>query len=269
MNTKLILSLFFICSISIVSAQKVKEIEPAILECQYKLVIQHCPMNKWNPAEDLMILRIGRKSSQFFSYYTFHGDSLWNDPIGNKIAMQLTLEAVRTKDFSKKPGAHTTVEYIYKSYPKQNQLTTYTSAGSQKTGSYPVYYTEEEKSQAWEMKDSTKVILGYPCKLASTEFRGRKYDAWFTTEIPLNNGPWKFCGLPGLILEVYDSQNEYHYTIIGIQKNNLRPVSFYNFWENEFEHTDRKAFLTKEANQLKNLSKENTEWDLMEKDYHK
>lgn len=262
MNLKFILLLLlFIGSISVLPAQKIKEIEPAILECQYKLIVKHSSVKNGKQAEDLMILRIGRKSSQFFSYYSYYADSLWNDPIGNKLAMQLTMEAARTKDFSKVPAIRTRGGYLYKSFPEPERLATYTASGSQKSGVYSVYYIEEEEDQAWKIKDSTKVILGYPCKLASTEFRGRKYDAWFTSEIPLNNGPWKFSGLPGLILEVYDDQDEFHYTLVGIRKDNLSPVSFYNFWENEFERTERKTFLKKEAERKKE------KWDIMELDW--
>lgn len=45
---------------------------------------------------------------------------------------------------------------------------------------------------------------------------GRQWIAWFTSEIPLSEGPYKFGGLPGLILEVADSEGDYRYTCIGI-----------------------------------------------------
>ncbi|MDW8297211.1 MAG: GLPGLI family protein [Raineya sp.] len=54
----------------------------------------------------------------------------------------------------------------------------------------------------WKLEKETKEILGFKCKSASTIFRGRKYTAYYTTKIPLSNGPWKFGGLPGLILQI-------------------------------------------------------------------
>ena len=58
----------------------------------------------------------------------------------------------------------------------------------------------------WELLNEKKIIGEYHCKKASVEFRGRTYYAWYTMEIPISLGPWKFNGLPGLILEVDDQK---------------------------------------------------------------
>lgn len=56
----------------------------------------------------------------------------------------------------------------------------------------------------WVLQNETKMIGKFECKKATTYFRGRNYIAWYSTKIPTDSGPWKFSGLPGLILEVYD-----------------------------------------------------------------
>lgn len=57
--------------------------------------------------------------------------------------------------------------------------------------------------------DDKKVINGLNCNKALLNFRGRNFIAWYTSKIPISFGPWKFNGLPGLILEVYDIDNNF------------------------------------------------------------
>ncbi|MEL1244715.1 GLPGLI family protein [Flavobacterium sp. DGU11] len=65
----------------------------------------------------------------------------------------------------------------------------------------------------WNITGDTKKIAGYNCIKATTVFRGREWVAWFAPDIALPFGPWKFHGLPGLILEVYDITNRYTYKL--------------------------------------------------------
>lgn len=71
----------------------------------------------------------------------------------------------------------------------------------------------------WKINKETKVILGYRCQKAAGEFRGRKYNVWFTKDIPTSFGPWKWSGLPGLILEVEDLSKSFTFTATKIVKN--------------------------------------------------
>lgn len=57
-----------------------------------------------------------------------------------------------------------------------------------------------------------KKINEYNCNKATLSFRGRNYIAWYTTKIPVSFGPFKFRGLPGLILEIYDVNKEFSWT---------------------------------------------------------
>jgi GLPGLI family protein len=68
----------------------------------------------------------------------------------------------------------------------------------------------------WNILTDNKKLGNYSCQKATTTFRGRDYEAWFTTEIPVSDGPWKFHGLPGLILEVYDSNKEVQFLFDSI-----------------------------------------------------
>lgn len=68
----------------------------------------------------------------------------------------------------------------------------------------------------WNITNEKQKILKYNCIKATTTFRGRNYIAWFTDEIAIQNGPWKFCGLPGLIVKVNDTANNYSFELEGI-----------------------------------------------------
>ncbi|TXD47875.1 GLPGLI family protein [Polaribacter sp. IC073] len=70
------------------------------------------------------------------------------------------------------------------------------------------YFVVKDKLDVfdWNVLNNTKEILGYNCQLATMDYRGRKYEAWFTTDLPVG-GPWKYDGLPGMILEIKSKDN--------------------------------------------------------------
>lgn len=103
-------------------------------------------------------------------------------------------------------------------------------------------YTEPVEELEWTIEDdSTKTILGYECIMATANYHGRKWTAWFTPEVPMNTGPWKLLGLPGLILEAIDSTRQHHFTANGIQNVNKDIPKVYEPYS--YENTMRKKFL--------------------------
>lgn len=66
----------------------------------------------------------------------------------------------------------------------------------------PFFVKDSMSIFEWKITSNKKTILGYNCQQANLNYRGRNYTAYFTSRIPYNTGPWKFCGLPGLILEI-------------------------------------------------------------------
>lgn len=74
-------------------------------------------------------------------------------------------------------------------------------------------YILREKSPFfnWDIVDDYKKIGSYLCQKALVTFRGREYTAWFAQELPVSSGPWKFSGLPGLILEISDNTGRYEW----------------------------------------------------------
>ena len=102
-------------------------------------------------------------------------------------------------------------------------------------------YSEDTEERDWDiMTDSTKNILGYECILAESDYHGRHWKAWFAPEIPVDAGPWKLLGLPGLIMEAIDSTGQHHFTANGVESYDMpfpkvyEPYSYDNTTRNEF-----------------------------------
>lgn len=81
----------------------------------------------------------------------------------------------------------------------------------------PCVVSEQIGSINWELTGDSKKIGSFRALKATTRFRGRNYSVWFTTEIPIPVGPWKFHGLPGLILEVQDEELGVQFLFSSIQ----------------------------------------------------
>lgn len=79
-----------------------------------------------------------------------------------------------------------------------------------------VRYVEDLEAPQWQIESETQEILGYTCQRATTKHLGRRYVAWFARQIPIDSGPWKLRGLPGLILRAQDYDKEYIFEAIGI-----------------------------------------------------
>ncbi|WP_289287823.1 GLPGLI family protein [uncultured Duncaniella sp.] len=112
--------------------------------------------------------------------------------------------------------------YVFKSL--QNRTTTvYDKYGLGEYGRYDEPFTEF----VWTISDSTKNVIGYDCFMAETDYHGRHWTVWFTPEIPLQDGPWKLCGLPGLILEATDSTDQHSFIATGIENSNQEIYPIY------------------------------------------
>lgn len=73
----------------------------------------------------------------------------------------------------------------------------------------------------WKITDEKKNIDVYTVQKAVLSFKGRIWEAWFTSQIPVSDGPYIFSGLPGLILEMKDKNENYLFSCTMIKKNNI------------------------------------------------
>ena len=92
----------------------------------------------------------------------------------------------------------------------------------------------------WELSNEQKKCGDYNCQKATTKFKGREWEAWFTKDVPLNISPYKFSGLPGIIYEINDKTNSYKFTIIGLKKINDNPPYYPSSFKKSIPTSKRK-----------------------------
>ena len=82
-----------------------------------------------------------------------------------------------------------------------------------------IYETREERKPInWELIDDTLTVAGYLCKTATCQLHGRNWTALYSEDIPTSAGPWKLCGLPGLILKAEADGGIHRFTLASLQR---------------------------------------------------
>ena len=76
---------------------------------------------------------------------------------------------------------------------------------------------------AWMLLDDTLSVGGYHCQLATTMFRGVKWNVCYTEDVPLSAGPWKLYGLPGLIVK---AESKAHTFCLAELRQETTPIIF-------------------------------------------
>lgn len=237
MKKILITALLFILAGSVTGYAKKKAEHPhAEIMVSYNYHEVHLKTDaKAYVAEIPMVLLTNGMDSKFYNLRHEYFDSLHSTPSGHKLWRELmnaaARKAVETGNFDDVPAAPIQL-YVFKS-AKDSVLTVFDTNGS--SGSH--YYTEPLGAMQWHVGDSTKTILGYECFLAETDFHGRHWRAWFAPDIPLHDGPWKLCGLPGLILEAAEDSGQHIFTACGIEKSCAEILPVYR--KKEYEKAKR------------------------------
>ena len=211
-------------------AQETHVIEPAELEIVYSV--------KEQPHWDTYIFRCGRNVSQYFSQPALQSDKmLANDDPAHFIIANERIKALGTPEYAKKYPLSTGDNNIIYCYHKDGIFKTYARV-------FGTHYliTENITIPEWTLCEDTTSILGMECKKATTNFRGRYWEVWYTEEIPISQGPWKLCGLPGMILKA-NSPKFMLIEAISIKNKNLEPVTFYNYLNYKYALTDRMEYL--------------------------
>lgn len=188
-----------------------------------------------------MSLLANAKEAKYFNDLSLWTDSLKSTPEGKKQLQQIIMAACMTQSpeggitFDMRKGPVKTVHtYVFTDIIKGN-LRFYSKFGDE-TG----YYDEPLSEMEWAIGDSIKTILGYECTKAETDYHGRKWTAWFASDLPVSFGPWKLHGLPGLILEA-TADNGNSFVATGIEKTDRIISPMYS--ANEYDRKDRNKAL--------------------------
>jgi len=82
-----------------------------------------------------------------------------------------------------------------------------------------IYETREERKPiAWTLSVDTLTVVGYLCKTATCQLHGREWTALYSEDIPTSAGPWKLCGLPGLVLKAETDDGIHRFTLASLQR---------------------------------------------------
>ena len=169
-------------------------------------------------------LDIGKRVTKYYSEFLFRSDSLiaeWKKkhPEANAVPGFLGNGGKKKDKWS---------EYEYSDlFISNGELTEYATMPLWLV-KYNSFYTEPYPLQQWKMDTETRDILGHRCQKATCHWRGRDFVAWFAPDIPVKAGPWKFGGLPGLILELQDTAGVYRFEAVQISSKPY-PIFKYDF----------------------------------------
>ncbi|SMC63822.1 GLPGLI family protein [Chryseobacterium sp. YR221] len=179
------------------------QIHRFIYEMQYKMDSTENGLEKLN-----MILDIGSKEVKFYGQNLAITDSL-----NKKFGMN--------SDYTDMSGQ--VIKRRINSFDNENYINI-------KQGYYSFKTTDKIN---WTISDEIKKSENYILQKASARFGGRSWTAWFCKDIPFNEGPFKFRGLPGLIFELSDAGKNFIYTLVRSQ---VLPDSYSteNFVESNF-----------------------------------
>lgn len=150
--------------------------------------------NRANSVKELMFLDVTDKESIFYSYKKYSEDSI------------SVAEADKGKFYV--PNA----DILYKIEKKNGQTFFLTSDyGLDKIK------VNDDRIMNWKILEDKQRILGYDVQKATINFAGRSWSAWFTTDLPIQDGPYKFHGLPGLIVKIEDTTKSHIFELTGIK----------------------------------------------------
>ena len=151
------------------------------------------------------ILQFDRRSAKFYDYSAFQLDSV-------SLEKGVTTEQIDAYRLREMKNDYFFDQTVCQNEPKGNLTVSSVITPDNYT------YTESLPNIDWTLTEETDTICGYPCRKATGEYGGRTWTVLYTQDIPVTYGPWKLCGLPGLVMSATDSEGIHHFEAIVIRK---------------------------------------------------
>lgn len=153
-----------------------------------------------------MYLDINKKGSKYYSKSAFESDSIVNESIKKQMASGMKSISVSRQSI----GGEINYE-VEKTYPDYKTFLV-SNIGND------TYKIAEDRKPNWKISTEKKQLGTFNVQKATTDFAGRSWTAWFTTEVPIQDGPYKFSGLPGLIVQMEDQTGTHKMELKGLKK---------------------------------------------------
>lgn len=165
--------------------------------------------NKEDVKTEMMMLDIDKNGSSYYSRDKFVADSIGKAELEKQLKAGGGNISVNRRDRAGQVSYKVTKQYPdFKIYLFRNIST-------------DKYKIKEDQKPEWKILPEKQKIGAYQAQKAITSFGGREWTAWFTTDLPFQDGPYKFYGLPGLIVKLEDATGSHIMTMIGNKTINI------------------------------------------------
>lgn len=232
LSNQVIILCFLLISVSLQATAQKQDFVDATVTYRFSHVLDTADLN--TVFEENMTLYIGKNSSMYLS-----SDKIYNDSLqSSQRKSRPNVNVVRPTN-----GGSPTSYYHFLSENQWYQV--------ERMFMNNYVFPLDNPQFNWKLTNDTLTISGMKCQKAVGHWKGRDYSAWFCPKLPFSSGPWKFGGLPGLILTVSDSKEQIKFEVVDlkINKNKTKTIQLPN---------DRLTRVTqKEYNRLRHLFETN------------
>lgn len=190
---------FFISHLFFSQQNKSKDI--LIADFTYLLKAKIYKSNPNYIHEEFFSLQVLNDRAFFISEKALKFDSIFQNEF-----QKATINGSTNTNFSGKSFPKTKFQYTIIQNSQDNQY-------FEMTGMTLLSYREHIINN-WKLINESKIINTFNCKKAEVNYNGRNWTAWYSVDTPMIYGPYKFSGLPGLIIKISDQNGDYDFELV-------------------------------------------------------